>query len=203
MAGALGPIAACNVGDSQQGPPIVSGPAMQSYWRLGISVTQKRSIIGDPPSGLAKKHLKMLKSIKPQWRNGLNRSLTPQGDMDSSARQGRRQLADQCHRLRCPGGEVLRLVVVPEVRMTKALLRLWPLFRMPRSSSLPRRNVSASSMSNVGPHFATARKRAAAVTFDVGKGRGTTPPRNVRSVVLPHSGVGLVTPRTGDMSKQS
>jgi len=86
MAGALGPIAACNVGDSQQGPPIVSGPAMQSYWRLGISVTQKRSIIGDPPSGLAKKHLKMLKSIKPQWRNGLNRSLTPQGDMDSSAK---------------------------------------------------------------------------------------------------------------------
>ena len=74
---------------------------------------------------------------------------------------------------------------------------------MPRSSLLSRKKVSASSIRTVGDHFSTARNTAAGVMFAAGNGRGTTAPRKVRTVVLPHSGVGLVMPSTGEMSKQS
>ena len=65
------------------------------------------------------------------------------------------------------------------------------------------KKVSASSISSVGRHFSTARKSADVVRLDAVSARGTMAPTMVSSVVLPHSGVGLVMPRTGEIRKQS
>ena len=90
----------------------------------------------------------------------------------------------------------------PTVRRINAFRRLCPLLRMPRSSSFSARKVSASSMINVGAHT-TARNTVAEVTLEAASGRGTTAPRNVSAVVFPHSGVGLVMARGGEISKAS
>jgi len=54
-----------------------------------------------------------------------------------------------------------------------------------RMSSLSRRNVSASSMSSVGPAVSMVRNRAEGVMFDVDSGRSTSADKSRRSVVLP------------------
>ena len=65
------------------------------------------------------------------------------------------------------------------------------------------RKVSASSTRTVGCHFSTALKSAAAVTFDVGRGRGTKAASSSSRVVFPHSGEGDVIARSGEIEAVS
>ena len=58
----------------------------------------------------------------------------------------------------------------PSERIVKAVSRVWPALRTPRSSSAILRKVSASSMSSVGFHASTERKSAEVVMLPLRRG---------------------------------
>ena len=120
-----------------------------------------------------------------------------------AARERAGQLADGAQHHRRPCRELRGSCSSPTTRSTKAASRLWPEFRMPRSSLFSGRKVSASSISKVGWYMSMARKMAAPVALLAISGRGTRRPIIVNKVVFPHSGVGDVMPRRGKMSKLS
>jgi hypothetical protein len=78
-----------------------------------------------------------------------------------------------------------------------------PELRIPRSSSLSPRKVSASSINNVGRATSMVRKVAAAEMFAVDSGRGTSDPMTSSRVVLPHRFSGAVTASRGVHGKAS
>jgi hypothetical protein len=77
-------------------------------------------------------------------------------------------------------------------RMTRAVRRVCPEFRMPASSSSCFIHVSASSRRSVGVHASMARKTPADFAFDRMRPRWVTASSTSRSVDFPHCFVGLV-----------
>ena len=73
----------------------------------------------------------------------------------------------------------------------------WPLFRMPRNSSLFLMKVSPSSIRSVGRAACTVRNSAAAVIFTAGSGRGTMRLKMVSAVVFPHRFSGEIIAKRG------
>src|SRR5262249_9295668 len=91
----------------------------------------------------------------------------------------------------------------PTVRMTMAVLRVWPALTIPRSSSLSLRNVSASSRISVGRYFSIDLKHAAGEMCEPGSARLVGGAINWRSVVLPQRIVGLLATRRGEIDHAS
>ena len=78
------------------------------------------------------------------------------------------------------------------VRITRAVRRVCPEFRMPESSLSSFIHVSASSQSSVGRHPSIALKTEATVALLTGSPRITTASSTSSNVVLPHCLVGDV-----------
>src|SRR5260370_27240854 len=75
----------------------------------------------------------------------------------------------------------------PWQRITKAVARLWPLFKTPRSSSFSLRKVSVSSISKVGRAASMTRKATAGVRLAAARGRQVSWYKRESKVVLPEN----------------
>src|SRR5207248_10470023 len=74
-----------------------------------------------------------------------------------------------------------------QIRQTTTVAFVYPGYKIPVSSSLPRKLVSASSISKVGSSSSIARKKADELMFDDTAARSTKWLSTVTSVEFPHS----------------
>jgi hypothetical protein len=143
----LRPLAADGLGNCEQTAPIIGDPVEDAGRHRRISRAQAIEIICGPARRLAGELVKMPGPVKSKWFYWLAIETSLQLNGDRAIGQRARELADQGDCTRRIGCELPRLEIL--VRKTEPPRR-WPELRIPRSSSFSPRNVSASSMSNVG-----------------------------------------------------
>jgi hypothetical protein len=85
----------------------------------------------------------------------------------------------------------------------RALSTRQVIWARPRTSSLSRRKLSASSTSRVGQYFSTMRKSAAGEMLELSSGRGTSRASNDSVVVLPQRFSGEVSASRRDAAAPS
>ncbi len=110
----LRPLAAGQVGDRQQRPPVVGGPVPELRRHLGVRRAQLGQVIGGPARCSPPQRLEVTRPVEPQPLHLLARSAAAHRHHDAPACQRVGEPSDHRHGLGSPGREPARLVLVPD-----------------------------------------------------------------------------------------